>query len=90
MRRKAQKNWNPIIPAYHVLPKSKRFQKRLTRVIAKELAAPLAPKPKHTMTEPKETLQDKLIRLGWQDSKGRSLDWTFWNRAPKQFHYEPD
>ena len=81
-RRQAQKNWEPIIPDYMVLPHTKRTERRIVRASLRELNA--VPKPKailHSVEQRKpEPLSAKLIRLGWQDEQGRGLDWKHWNK----------
>ena len=48
-------------------------------------ACPTIPQPK---PENVETLTEKLIRLGWIDASGRSLDWHYWFETPRVVYYE--
>jgi hypothetical protein len=101
VRRKAQHDHRflepkrkPLIPDFISLPETRWTEKRFVRAVVRDISRPKplanpAPEPKPAM-ESVETLRDKLIRFGWQDSQGRSLDWRFWNRYPKPyFRHEP-
>jgi hypothetical protein len=94
-RRKAQKNWEPIVPDYMALPVSQRTEKRFARAIVRELSQP-KPEYQTASTHPiesrpvePETLAEKLTRLGWTDSGGNSLDWIVWNKRPKVYFASP-
>ena len=101
-RRKAQHDYRflepkrkPLIPDFISLTEGRRTETRFVRAVVRDilrpkpLAAP-APEVKPAIAESVETLRDKLIRLGWQDSQGRSLDWRVWNKFQKPyFRHEP-
>jgi hypothetical protein len=94
-RRKAQKNWEPIISDYMALPVTRRTEKRFARTIVRELSQPkleyqmASPHPIESHPVEPETLAEKLTRLGWTDSGGHSLDWTVWNKRPTVYFASP-
>jgi hypothetical protein len=82
----------PLTPDFsRPLPATTRTEKRIARVVVREIA-----KPEIATTAPvvskaeavTESLQVKLVRLGWQTDSGASLDWSYWNKAPRKVYYE--
>jgi len=83
----------PLTPDFsRPLPTTTRTEKRIARVVVREISkpetlestAPVVPKAE----PPTESLQSKLVRLGWEAGSGQSLDWRYWNKAPRKVYYE--
>ena len=83
----------PLTPDFsRPLPATTRTEKRIARVVVREISKPemlAATVPVIAKPEPPtECLQGKLVRLGWESESGQSLDWRFWNKAPRRIYYE--